>query len=149
MLKREDKLYVRVVDYKTGTKEFSMDDIAMGLNLQMLLYLFSLWKNGAKPHGALREDANGREILPAGVLYFSANVPTVTLDREESPEDVERMVSDKLARRGLLLDDTDVLTAMEHELSGKYLPVKVKKDGSFGKTDALKTLEDSAVSSRR
>lgn len=142
LLRREDKLYVRVVDYKTGTKEFSMDDIAMGLNLQMLLYLFSLWKNGAKPHGALREAANGREILPAGVLYFSANVPTVTLDREESPEDVERMVSDKLARRGLLLDDTDVLTAMEHELSGKYLPVKVKKDGSFGKTDALKTLED-------
>ena len=142
LLTRGDKLYVRVVDYKTGTKEFSMDDIAMGLNLQMLLYLFSIWKNGGERGGALVKPSRGKEILPAGVLYFSANVPTVTLDRETSPAEVEAMIRDKLSRRGLLLDDMNVLTAMEHELAGKFLPIKLKKDGSFGKTDALRSLED-------
>ena len=142
LLTRDDKLYVRVVDYKTGTKEFSMDDIAMGLNLQMLLYLFSIWKNGGERGGALAKQSRGKEILPAGVLYFSANVPTVTLDRETPPAEVEAMIRDKLSRRGLLLDDMNVLTAMEHELAGKFLPIKLKKDGSFGKTDALRSLED-------
>ena len=141
-LKRGDKLYVRVIDYKTGSKEFSMDDIALGLNLQMLLYLFSLWKNGGRSGSALHDLSDNAEILPAGVLYFSANVPTVTLDNELPPEEVAKRVSEKLTRRGLLLDDKDVLTAMEHELGGHFLPVKIKKDGSFYKTDALKSLAD-------
>ncbi|MBQ8510845.1 MAG: PD-(D/E)XK nuclease family protein [Clostridia bacterium] len=140
-LTKDGKFYVRVVDYKTGSKDFSMEDIALGLDLQMLLYLFSLWKNGSKPGSALHVP-EGSEILPAGVLYFPAHVPTVTLDAEASPDEVERMVSDKLSRRGLLLDDGDVLRAMERELSGRYLPIKVKKDGSFSKSDALRSLED-------
>ncbi len=142
LLRHEGKLYVRVVDYKTGTKEFSLDDIAMGLNLQMLLYLFSLWKNGAHKGSALGKLAETAEILPAGVLYFSATPPILSLDAEPEPAEVMRMVSDKLSRRGLLLDDKDVLSAMEHELSGKYLPIKQKKDGSFTKSDALKSLAD-------
>ncbi len=137
--RHDGKLYVRVVDYKTGTKEFSMDDIALGLNLQMLLYLFSIWKNGAKKGGAFQTTD---EIIPAGVLYFGANVPTLTLDAELPPTEVERLVSDKLSRRGILLDDREVLEAMERELHGKYLPLKTKKDGSFTNSDALKTLED-------
>ena len=82
-----------------------MEDISLGLNLQMLLYLFSLWKNGNKPGSALKKLAGDDEILPAGVLYFSANVPTVTLDAELPPTEVEELVSDKLTRKGLLLDD--------------------------------------------
>lgn len=140
--RRDGKLYVRVVDYKTGAKEFSMDDISLGLNLQMLLYLFSIWKNGGKDDSALKKLAGSDEILPAGVLYFSANVPTVTLDAELPPTEVESLVADKLTRKGLLLNDNDVLSAMEQELGGHYLPVKVKKDGSFMRSDALKTLED-------
>lgn len=139
---KDGKLYVRVVDYKTGSKDFSMEDISLGLNLQMLLYLFSLWKNGKNPDSALAEVAGDDEILPAGVLYFSANVPTITLDAEISPAEVEQKVAEKLSRKGLLLDDNDVLSAMERELGGHYLPVKTKKDGTFYKTDALKTLED-------
>ncbi len=134
------KYYVRVVDYKTGAKDFSEENIKMGLDLQMLLYLFSIEKNGANPRGAM-EFAKDSRILPAGVLYFSAGVPTVTLEREASAEEVEQLVQDKLARRGLLLDDPDVLRAMESELSGKYLPVRMKKDGSFTNSDSLTSLD--------
>ena len=87
------------------------------------------------------EFAKDSRILPAGVLYFSAGVPTVTLEREASAEEVEQLVQDKLARRGLLLDDPDVLRAMESELSGKYLPVRMKKDGSFTNSDSLTSLD--------
>ncbi len=134
-----DKVYVRVVDYKTGAKDFSADELKLGLNMQMLLYLFSIWKNGKKQNSGLSVPVNS-EILPAGVLYFSAGVPTVTLDHEISANEVETMVSGKLNRRGLLLDDPEVLEAMEKGLSGKYLPVKQKKDGSL--TGSLASLEE-------
>ena len=135
VLQDEDKYYVRVVDYKTGSKEFSLENVSMGLDMQMLLYLFSIWKNGQSPRSALKIAENA-EIIPAGVLYFKAGVPTVTLDNEAAPEDVEAMVSDMLSRKGLLLEDDNVLRAMDAELSGKYLPVKIKKDGEFSAASA-------------
>lgn len=140
ILHHEDTYYVRVVDYKTGSKDFSLDDVSMGLNMQMLLYLFSIWKNGSNPKNAL-EFAKNSEIMPAGVLYFSAGVPTVTLDAEASPDDVIKMASDKLSRKGLLLDSKDVLSAMDRELDGTYLPVKIKKDGTFSGGDSLMSLD--------
>ncbi len=140
VLEHEGKYYVRVIDYKTGSKEFSLDDVSMGLNMQMLLYLFSIQKNGANPKNAL-EFAKNSEILPAGVLYFSAGVPVVTLDAELPPEEVEKLASDKLSRKGLLLDDAEVLTAMDRELSGHYIPVRQKKDGSFTNPESLTSLE--------
>jgi len=141
IMELEDKLYVRVIDYKTGSKDFSMDDVNMGLNLQMLLYLFSIWKNGKSPKSAL-EYVKSAEIVPAGVLYFKAGVPTLTLDAEQSPESIEKSVSDMLTRKGLLLDDITVLKAMDKELSGTYLPIKLKKDGTPSKNNILKSLED-------
>jgi ATP-dependent helicase/nuclease subunit B len=142
VMKRDGKVYVRVVDYKTGSKEFSLDDIKIGLNLQMLLYLFSLWKNGSRNSSALKKIADNADIIPAGALYFSANVPTVTLDAEATAAEVEMIISEKLSRRGLLLNDDAVLSAMERELTGRFLPVKRKKDGGYTNSETLKSLND-------
>ncbi len=38
------KLYLRVVDYKSGKKAFDLAAVKMGLDIQMLLYLFALQK---------------------------------------------------------------------------------------------------------
>ncbi len=140
ILEHEDKLYVRVVDYKTGQKKFSLEDVSMGLGMQMLLYLFSIWKNGGDSKNAF-EFVKNREIVPAGILYFSAGVPTVSLDAEAPPEEIEKMASKGLTRRGLLLDDPEILEAMDKELSGAYLPIRQKKDGTFTGSDSLTSLE--------
>ena len=41
IFRKDDKAYIRVIDYKTGKKTFALSDILYGLNMQMLLYLFS------------------------------------------------------------------------------------------------------------
>ena len=140
--KKNNDVYVRVVDYKTGTKEFSLSDVAMGLNLQMLLYLFSIWKDSS---GSFKR-AVGCEgnVYPAGVLYFKAVVPSVNSTPDTDAETVYKTASEKLTRNGLLLNDEEILRFMEKKLENKYIPIKLNKDGSIAKSslNSLHTLEE-------
>ncbi len=116
--------YVRVVDYKTGTKEFRLCDVLNGINLQMLIYLASLLETG--------------RLAPAGVLYVPAARPIVSLEKGAPPEAVAKAVEKKLRMNGLLVDDPKLLTAMERDGAGKYIPVTVK-DGVAGKSASTVT----------
>lgn len=42
LYKSEDKIYVRVVDYKSGEHKFSLKDISSGMDIQLILYLFAM-----------------------------------------------------------------------------------------------------------
>ena len=61
---QDGKLYLRVVDYKTGKKKFQLSDVCYGTNLQMLLYLNDLKKIGKERYG--------KEAVPAGIMYLPA-----------------------------------------------------------------------------
>ena len=131
VFRRGNRAYIRVIDYKSGNKEFSLDDIERGLNMQLLLYLISFWKSdGAGFRRRLTGEENG-EILPAGALYTAARP---TEKQYFSPHEAEKAISDakkSVYRRGILLDDPDVLRAMDKEMAGRYIPVKLNKDGSY------------------
>ena len=71
--------YYRVVDYKTGKKDFDYCDVFNGVGLQMLLYLFALRDSG--------EESLGEHPVAAGVQYFPASAPYLSADgRLEEPE---------------------------------------------------------------
>ena len=97
--------YVRVVDYKTGHRDFDYTDLLTGLGLQMLLYLFALEKNGTREFGG--------PVKPAGVLYFPARCNLLTLPQSPSPDALAAVRQKDLRRQGLLLDDEALLQAME------------------------------------
>ena len=120
-----DKLYLRVVDYKSGRKEFDLSAVKMGLDIQMLLYLFTLQKAGAKHFG--------HEIEPAGVLYLPARDDILAAERGITPEKLKVQREKELRRSGLLLAEPNVLKAMEHEALTEphYLPVRVNREGSL------------------
>lgn len=122
---RDGKLYLRVVDYKTGRKSFDPSDLRAGLGLQMLLYLFTLEKEGAAHFGY--------PIVPAGVMYLSARDDILKADRGISPEKLEAKLRRELRRSGLVLAEPEVLRAMEHSAleSPCYLPVTLSKKGDI------------------
>ena len=122
---KDGKLYLRVVDYKSGRKSFDLASVRMGLDIQMLLYLFALQKEGAQHFG--------HEIEPAGVLYLPARDEILSAERNIPPEKLRREREKQLRRSGLLLSDPEVLQAMEHESLQEphFLPVRVGKDGSI------------------
>jgi ATP-dependent helicase/nuclease subunit B len=135
----DGKCYVRVIDYKTGTKIFRLADVRRGLNLQMLLYLFALWKNRNPAFAERLGVADGEKILPAGVLYMGAVTGEVKLERPTPEEEVLRLASDSARQNGLLLDDLGILRAMEHDLGGRFIPIKLNRDGTCSK-ESLKNL---------
>lgn len=123
---KDDRLYLRVVDYKTGRKSFQLAEVRMGLDIQMLLYLFTLRKEGKDYFG-------GREIEPAGVLYLPARDEILSAERNVTPERLLEMRAKTLQRSGLLLKDPQVLEAMEHESLSEphYLPLRVSRTGDI------------------
>ncbi|MCI9576480.1 MAG: helicase [Clostridiales bacterium] len=117
------KTYVRIVDYKTGKKEFRLSDVLYGLNLQMLIYLAAIVEQG--------------ELAPAGILYMPAVRPSVSALDGESREKVEKKASDELRMNGLLIDQISLLEAMESGGQGRYIPASQKKDGSYSSASSV------------
>ena len=122
--------YLRVVDYKSGGKAFSLSDVYSGLNMQMLIYLFSLCQGEGPFAGS----------LPAGVLYMPAAVTYSDVEGEPD-EGSAALFSKGLTQSGLVLRDLEVVRAMEPGVAGDFIPVKQNKDGTFSKYSRLATLE--------
>ena len=99
--------WVRVVDYKTGSKKLDLKEVYCGLDCQMLLYLFSLTR-----------DKSGRftGAEPAGVLYLLADPAPETTTRDKAARSVEYKID------GLVVDEPRVFDAMDADETGKYLP---------------------------
>ena len=135
-----DKLYLRVVDYKTGRKSFDLTDIRHGLNIQMLLYLFALEREGGRLFG--------KDIVPAGVLYLPARDVILNMDRGASAEAVQRAVDRELRRSGLVLKDAEVLSAMEHTAltEPRFLPLALDRKHNI--TKGIATAEELGKLSR-
>lgn len=124
--------YVRVIDYKSGGKEFRTSDILYGLNMQMLIYLFALTQEGGKYAG----------YQPAGVLYLPAVDVQPDGGRSQGEDYAEEKLAKSFAMRGLLLDDELCIEAMEKGAAGRYIPVVRKADGSFSKKSKLASGEE-------
>lgn len=131
IMEKNGKRYVRVVDYKSGTKNLELRDIYCGLNLQMLVYLFSIWKGGK---GGLSS------AVPAGVLYMPAADKVQSLERHSPPEKIRENELATFRMNGLLLEDEAVLSSMEPALAGIYIPAKRDKNGEV--TGSLVNLDE-------
>ncbi len=99
---RGDGYYIRVIDYKTNNKEFKINQIDFGLNLQMLLYLKAIAENGEKSFN--------KKIIPSGVLYMPSSPKLIA--KNDGKEEIDR----SYAMNGVLLD--------EPELADAYSPDK-------------------------
>ena len=123
--------YVRVVDYKTGGKDFSLKEIEQGHDLQMLLYLYSAIEC-ADPILRRAMGASPDEVLhPAGVLYFDAGAPVATVSETDSDSDMRQKVRAAMARRGLTLADPEILHAMNHQGDPHYTAARITASGAI------------------
>lgn len=120
----EDKVFVKVMDYKTGNTSFSLIALYHGLQLQLMVYL-----NGAMEAEKVRHP--GKEIIPAGIFYYQVKDPMVEAQIQEDVSQVEQKILKELRMNGLVQQEEDAARKMDRTLES--LPVSVNKDGSFRK----------------
>lgn len=138
------KRYIRVIDYKTGSKKLCFEDIYNGINLQLLLYMLALTEG---------RDTAFSDCIPSGVLYMRAgfleckdNFDPLSADQK----DRLKRAADQLKRNGLVVDIPESVAAMDGGYSGQYVPVKLKKSGEYTaaseviSVESFKLLEDFA-----
>lgn len=117
--------YVRIIDYKSGVKKFRLSDVLSGLNIQMLVYLFTIMQNGGERYGTM---------LPAGILYMPAKRPEPSLGRHAGQDEIQKEKIKAVAMNGLVLDDPLVVHAMERDGKGIFIPAKITADGNTSGT---------------
>ncbi len=135
---RGDTLYLKVVDYKTGTKQFRLSDLLYGLNLQMFLYLMML--TSADPEKVISVcGKRAARVVPCGALYIPAKDPFVPVSPEDTPETAQQELDKALRRIGLVLDDDDLIETMERGGTYRFLPVSRRKQGGFTAASCVAT----------
>lgn len=116
-----DKKYLRIVDYKSSQKHITPATLAGGINLQMLMYLFS-----TTDKGGVYDD-----YQPAGVLYSPVQIQDFSPEASKVDSFNKDILNSSLKTSGLVLSDMSVLNAMENGIRGEYIPVKQTKSGDL------------------
>lgn len=93
----ESSVMIRVLDYKTGNKKFSMKDLENGTEIQLLIYVFSLLN-------ACNLYEFNKPLSFGGAIYVSNNLSTVNVSREVDSEKVIDTAKDKIVFSGILPD---------------------------------------------
>ena len=131
-LEKLGRTYLRVVDYKTGGKEFKLKEVYCGLDCQMLLYLFTLERNAKRQFPG---------ATAAGVEYLLADPAPKSVDRSELGDDADPAPTYPM--NGLLLDEESIYRAMDTKGTGEFVPLSFS--AKTGKPlNAKSTLADTA-----
>ena len=131
----EDKVYVKVIDYKTSGKSFSLLNFYRGLQLQLVVYMDEALKIAGK--------RSGKEASPAALLYYKLNEDAVDGKKATDEESLNKLIRDSLKARGLISSDMERIESMTDLSEGRsdILPISLNKDGSLRSASSLVTDE--------
>lgn len=129
-----DCIYVKVIDYKTGSKSFDVTALYHGLQLQLMVYMDAALQLEQKKHPE-------KEILPAGVFYYRIQDPLI--DRPKEGEEQESILKE-LKPDGMISLEKEVLEHLDHCMVGEssVIPVKYNKNGSLSKSSKAASAQD-------
>ncbi|MBR5227122.1 MAG: PD-(D/E)XK nuclease family protein [Clostridia bacterium] len=122
--KINENVYVRVVDYKSSSKDLKLSDVKEGISLQLMTYMAALIENKEKV-------TNDGDVIPAAVSYFTLNTDTLKFSEciLEDNKIVEKII-DSLKMKGIYINDVEVLKKLDNKFAdGKmsYIDVTSRK----------------------
>jgi len=131
----EGEEFYRIIDYKSGNKDFKLSDVYYGLQIQLLTYLDAMLRN--------ESEISEEPIFPAGILYFKIDDPVIKAKNNLDEEELEKAIMKALKMKGLLLSDTKIIREMDRNIEGASLvvPASIKKNGELGSRSSVATVE--------
>ncbi|MDO4267362.1 MAG: helicase-exonuclease AddAB subunit AddB [Eubacteriales bacterium] len=118
------QVYVKIIDYKSGGTSFDLLALYYGLQLQLVVYMDAVMEMAGRHYP-------GKEIVPAGILYYNIGDPLVEKGEAADQEAIDREILKKLRMNGLVNSELEVIRHMDSAIEKKsdIIPV-VLKDGS-------------------
>ena len=126
---REDgSIFVKILDYKSGSLDLDEDLMKRGIQLQLLMYM-----NAAMEHLAACNP--GKKIVPSAMLYYKITDPVIDgaeTAAEDSAEAALKEIRAELRPTGMVNSDPASLKLLGAGGTGKsdVIPVTLKKDGT-------------------
>ncbi|MDE6386471.1 MAG: PD-(D/E)XK nuclease family protein [Lachnospiraceae bacterium] len=133
----EDKVYVKVIDYKSGTRKFDLAALYYGLQLQLVVYMNAAVEMEQKKHP-------DKKVVPAAMLYYHIADPMVEDGDTLTPEQINDKLLQELRMTGLVNESDEAVRLLDKEFTdkSKILPLERKKDGSFSAYSSVINEED-------
>lgn len=133
----EEHVYVKVIDYKSGNKRFDLAALYYGLQLQLVVYMNTALELEARKHP-------GKEAVPAALLYYHIDDPSVESPVELTTEELEEQLTKQLRMNGVVNASPDIIQRLDKYMEDKsdVIPVEKKKDGSFSARSSVMSREE-------
>ncbi len=123
--KKDGRVYVKIIDYKTGSSDFDITKFYNGLSMQLAVYLDAAMRE-------LKKENPDEEVIPAGVFYYNISDPIIKGNPKMTVEEIDKSILKELRMKGLCNNDPDIVRTMDKTISGasNVLPVSTNTDGS-------------------
>lgn len=136
----EEKVYVKVIDYKSGNKKFDLAALYYGLQLQLVVYMNAAMELEAGRHPR-------KEIVPAALLYYHIEDPSIETPVELTPKEINEQIGKKLRMNGVVNSEPYIVKLLDREMESRsdVVPVEYKKDGSLSARSSVMNGEELKV----
>lgn len=133
---QDEQVYIRIIDYKSGNKDFELLNLYYGLQLQLVIYMDAAMEKFAKSHP-------GKVIQPGGIFYYHLDDPMIDAVNPKE-EDIMEEILAKLRLKGLVNLEPEAYRNMDFTCSGKssVIPLTLKSDGSVNSRGTSGTAKD-------
>lgn len=117
----EDAVYVKIIDYKSGTTAFDLSALYHGLQLQLVVYMDAALEMEERK-------GPGKPVVPAGIFYYNIDDPVIEREGEMTEEDINGKVLKQLRMNGLVNSDLNAISHLDHEIETEsdVIPVAMK-----------------------
>lgn len=141
---KENHLYVKVIDYKSGTTQLDLIKLYYGLQIQLALYLNAALELEKKRFP-------DKIVQPAGVFYYNTKDPILNKEDVKNQENPQEEILKKLKMDGICSSEPEILQKLDKNLAvGKSVesfavPVKYTAKGTFSSNSKVANQKEFAI----
>ncbi len=134
LCEEEDKVYVKVIDYKSGNTGFDLVAMYYGLQLQLVVYLDAAIEMERRLHP-------DKEIIPAGIFYYHIKDPMLEKEKAQTLEQIWTKMKKQLKLNGLVNEDPEIVSKLDRQIEreSSVIPFGYNKDGTPSKFSSKAT----------
>ena len=136
----ENRLYVKIIDYKSGNTKFDLLKLYHGLQLQLVVYMNAAMELQKKEHPV-------KEVIPGGLFYYHIDDPVIEVTGDASETEIQQAILKELKPDGLVNQEEAIYRAMDKDFEKKsdVIPVELKLSGELTQRSSVVSTEEFGV----